>query len=213
MACDTGTRPPSVKWSPVRAPRANVTNRVRTTATGGGLAAIDPAVAALTAFGDRVLGDGPIRRLFDGSWLGHKLHPMLTDLPIGFWTSAFALDLAGRDYADASDLCVAIGTLSAMPTVIAGLSDWLDLDTAAKRVGVVHATSNVLAVGLYGASWWCRHRGARVRGVSLAFAGATAATIGGALGGHLAFGKGSPRRSCPVRAPHLTQPTATTVGR
>jgi hypothetical protein len=71
---------------------------------GGGLAAIDPAVAALTAFGDRVLGDGSIRRLFDGSWLGHQLHPMLTDLPIGFWTSAFALDLTGRDYADASDL-------------------------------------------------------------------------------------------------------------
>lgn len=149
---------------------------------------LDAAVAGLTGFAERTAGRDASRRLLDGSWLGHALHPALTDLPIGFWTSAFVLDLGGEQTADAADLCVALGTLSALPTVATGLVDWLGRGPGSKRVGIVHATSNIVATGLYGASWWQRRRGARARAVMLGFAGATAATIGGMLGGHLAFG-------------------------
>ena len=40
----------------------------------------------------RSLAEGPLGGLLKGDWLGHPLHPMLTDLPIGFWTSAVTLD-------------------------------------------------------------------------------------------------------------------------
>ena len=28
----------------------------------------------------------PLKILLNGSWLGHPLHPLLTDIPIGAWT-------------------------------------------------------------------------------------------------------------------------------
>ena len=71
-------------------------------------------------------------------WLGHPLHPLLTDLPIGFWTSAFVLDLVGGPGSrDASRQLVAWGVVSAVPTAAAGLADWPGLDRAgpAHRAG------------------------------------------------------------------------------
>ena len=41
------------------------------------------------------------RSVLGGDWLGHPLHPLLTDLPIGFWTSSFVLDFAGKRAAGA----------------------------------------------------------------------------------------------------------------
>src|SRR5918995_5426690 len=41
---------------------------------------------------------GPVKDALSGTWLGHALHPLLTDLPIGTWTSAVLLDwLGGAD--------------------------------------------------------------------------------------------------------------------
>src|SRR5699024_1118260 len=34
-----------------------------------------------------------VTNALSGTWLGHQLHPMLTDLPIGAWTMASALDI------------------------------------------------------------------------------------------------------------------------
>src|SRR5690349_9080143 len=69
-----------------------------------------------------------LKDLLSGSWFGHPLHPLLTDLPIGSWTSAFVLDLVGgRKAQPAADLLVAAGIVSAVPTAVTGLSDWSDL--------------------------------------------------------------------------------------
>src|SRR5476649_213166 len=44
---------------------------------------------------------GPAKDFLHGKWLGHALHPVLTDIPIGAWTTALALDavqmLTGSD--------------------------------------------------------------------------------------------------------------------
>ena len=45
----------------------------------------------------------PVRDVLDGVWLGNPLHPALTDVPIGAWSAAFALDLAGSTAADVSE--------------------------------------------------------------------------------------------------------------
>jgi uncharacterized membrane protein len=136
-----------------------------------------------------LLADEQRRRVLRGEWLGHPLHPSLTDLPIGFWTSAFVLDLGGRRFRGAADLMVAAGLACVPPTVATGLTDWSERDRGDRRIGVVHATANTVATLCYAASLVARLRGQRGRGVLLGMAGATAATVGGYLGGHLSFAR------------------------
>jgi nitrite reductase/ring-hydroxylating ferredoxin subunit/uncharacterized membrane protein len=134
----------------------------------------------------RVRTTATARDLLSGTWLGHPVHPMLTDLPIGFWTSAWVLDLVGpRRHREAARVLVGLGVLSALPAAATGASDWRDTTGRAQRVGLVHAAANSTAAGLYLASWLARRRGHTARGIALGMAGATAATVGGYLGGHL----------------------------
>ncbi len=124
-----------------------------------------------------------------GDPLGHALHPALTDLPIGCWTSSMLLDLVGgRAGRPAAQRLIALGIASVAPTVATGLVDLSRRGEGPRRVGVVHASANALATVLYALSWRDRRRGRHARGVALSAAGATVATIGGLLGGHLAFG-------------------------
>ena len=88
--------------------------------------------------------------LLRGEWLGHPLHPALTDLPIGFWTSAWALDIVGgRRCATAATALVGLGVLSALPTAAAGVADLVDMPRDKQRVGVVHAACNLAATAAY----------------------------------------------------------------
>ena len=125
--------------------------------------------------------------LLRGEWLGHPLHPVLTDLPIGFWTSAWVLDLLPGNRAAARSL-IGLGVLSAVPTAMAGAADWVQMDRDKDNIAVPHAISNSTATALYALSWWQRRRGHHWRGVIVAQLAATAATVGGYLGGELAFG-------------------------
>ena len=125
-----------------------------------------------------------------GDWLGHPLHPLLTDLAIGFWTSSWVLDLiGGRRGSRAATLLVGLGVASAAPTVASGLVDWRGMDERKQRVGVVHAAANATATALYAASFVQRCRGQRARGIATGMVAAGVATVGGYLGGHLAFGE------------------------
>ena len=136
----------------------------------------------------RLLPRGGLKDVLHGVWLGHPLHPLLTDLPIGFWTSAFVLDIVGgRRARPAAEALVGLGVVSAVPTAVSGLADWSELNSPERRSGGVHAGANLLATGLYGMSLVARRRGKHVGGVALGMAGATFATVGGFLGGHLTF--------------------------
>src|SRR3954468_8185359 len=58
-----------------------------------GATALDPLIRAVKPLAD-ALGAAPQRRKpLPGPWLGHALPPPMTDVPIGFWTSAVVLDL------------------------------------------------------------------------------------------------------------------------
>ena len=152
---------------------------------------LDKVAKPLSSKVAEVVPHGPAKDLLSGTWLGHPLHPMLTDLPIGFWTSAMAVDfLAGQKGHKAADRLVALGVLSALPTAAAGLADWSDTMGEERRLGLAHAVGNVVAVDFYVWSWIARKRGRRVAGVTLSVLGAAAATAGAYLGGHLAWRKG-----------------------
>ena len=154
---------------------------------------VDPLVRALEAFWGRVLPKGRAKDALHGTWLGHPLHPALTDVPIGAWTSALLLDLVAGDRAnDASRALVGAGVLAALPTAVSGAADWTALGETErpKRVGAVHAVANGTATAFYAASWLARRNGQHGRGRALGLAGAALLGAGGYLGGHLAYRNG-----------------------
>jgi nitrite reductase/ring-hydroxylating ferredoxin subunit/uncharacterized membrane protein len=163
-----------------------------------GVTSLDAIAQPLYDAVQRILPVGPSKDLLHGVWLGHPVHPPLTDLVIGFWTSAWVLDLASLFGLDpqqaagpAAEALVALGVSSAAPTAVTGLADWSELSAPERRAGAVHAVANATATALYAGSWMARRRGHRGIGVALGMLGATAATAGGFLGGHLVYRRGS----------------------
>src|SRR5215210_9215241 len=131
----------------------------------GTLDAVDQPARAI---GKAVRGAVPAGRVKDGlsgAWLGHALHPLLTDLPIGTWTSAVLLDwLGGKQAGGAADRLIGMGLATAVPTVLTGLNDWADTEVASdsvRRIGIIHAIANVTAASLFGASLAARRGGSR----------------------------------------------------
>lgn len=140
-------------------------------------------LAALTAD-----ADGPAVELARGEPLGHPAHPALTDLPIGFWTSATVLDLVGgAAAAPAARRLVGWGVLTAVPTIFTGLVDVPGLPESKRRVAVLHAAANGIATAGFAGSWMLRRR-SRASGVLVGLAAGAIASAAGALGGWLAMG-------------------------
>jgi nitrite reductase/ring-hydroxylating ferredoxin subunit/uncharacterized membrane protein len=161
----------------------------------GAIEALDVPAKAIGKQVRRLLpAGGGIKDVVSGTWMGHALHPLMTDVPIGTWTSATLLDLfGGRASRPAAQKLIGVGLAAAAPTAWTGWSDWADSepgDDQVRRIGMVHAIANGTAAALYGASLVARRRGAHTTGVLLGLAGAGAMGAGGWLGGDLAFARG-----------------------
>jgi nitrite reductase/ring-hydroxylating ferredoxin subunit/uncharacterized membrane protein len=152
--------------------------------------ALDRPARTLTGVVLRLLPPGRIKDLLHGVPLGHPAHPPLTDIPIGCWLAATALDLL-PDTERAAEVLVAIGLAGAVPAALTGVADWSALHIEQQRVGLVHSLGTATATGLFAASLVARLRGRTTYGKTLGLAG-LAALLGGAyLGGHLAFRLGA----------------------
>jgi hypothetical protein len=150
-------------------------------------AALDRPVHALEPSIRALFGTGTRAAVLRGEWLGHAVHPMLTDITIGTWTSASVLDLlGGPDSSAAGQRLLGTGLLAAGPTAWTGWAEWSTAGSRDKRVGVVHAVTNAVAIGVYAASWLARRRGRHGTGARLALVGAAVSGAGAYLGGHLA---------------------------
>ena len=132
-----------------------------------------------------------VKKALSGDFLGHPLHPMLTDIPIGAWSMSALLDvLGGEELADASAVLVGAGVLSALPTAATGLHDWQSTKGAASRVGFIHAAAMDVTVLTYSGSLIARLTGHHTVGKVLGLAGLGVMTVGGFLGGHLTYSQG-----------------------
>ncbi len=152
---------------------------------------LDGPASKMASTVGRVRSPG-VAGVLSGTWLGHPLHPVLTDLPIGCWTSAWLLDLVGgRSSRPAARRLIGLGVLAAVPTALTGLSDWADTEGPPRRVGVVHAAANSVGLACFAMSWVSRRRGRHGLGVLLGMVGASAATVAGHLGGHLVYRRGT----------------------
>jgi hypothetical protein len=122
-------------------------------------------------------------------FLGHPAHPAFTDVPIGFWTSAWFLDLLpGRaNTAPAARRLIGLGLLSTVPAIASGLGDAADLPLRERRLSAAHAALNVAATAAFAASWWMRRRQTTSAARGVAHLGAALATAAATIGGRLAL--------------------------
>ena len=134
----------------------------------------------------------PLKTALNGTWLGHPLHPVLTDIPVGAWTAALVMDASAgphdRDgYGKATETAIAVGLAGAVGSAITGLTDWSDTDGGSRRLGLVHGLVNLTATSFYVASLVARRRGQQAAGRSYSTVGYALMLAGAYLGGTLVY--------------------------
>jgi len=142
----------------------------------------------------RSLVKQPLKDVLAGTWLGHALHPMLTDVVIGAFLSTTLLDVLGGDEdGSAGARLIGVGLAAAGPTALSGANDWADTEPVSdgvRRAGLVHGLSNTTALAFYAGSLAASRRGARGRARLLSVGGGGVLMFSGFLGGHLSFARG-----------------------
>ncbi|GGL36631.1 Rieske 2Fe-2S domain-containing protein [Planomonospora parontospora] len=147
---------------------------------------MDRPIRGLAKAVRRRIGPGRLRDLLHGVPTGKPLHPPLATFVVGAWAATSVIDLTGTGSRAARTVLTA-GLGAALPTVAAGVTDWSVIHREQQRVGFVHAVTNLTAFGLYAASLALRVGGRERASRMLGYAGLGAASLGGFLGGHLAY--------------------------
>ena len=124
-----------------------------------------------------------VKNWLNGVWLGHALHPALTDAAIGAWSTGALLDVLGaRRQADAA---MTVGVLAAVPTALSGAADWADTSEEPRRIGLIHALLNSVGLVLMIGSLFARRGNQRGLGIGLSTLGLSLTTVSAWLGGEL----------------------------
>ncbi|WP_029433644.1 Rieske (2Fe-2S) protein [Blastococcus sp. URHD0036] len=142
--------------------------------------AIEPARKAVQS-----LPSG-LKDVLHGTWLGHSLHPVLVQVPVGSWVSAGILD-AIPALRPAATVLIGTGVAAALPAAATGAADWSEQATGVRRLGAVHAVLNTAALGLYVGSLAARAKGRGTLGRVLSYAGLGVAGSSAAIGGHMSY--------------------------
>ncbi len=155
----------------------------------------DWLTAALVPFRERHQDNLALELMHGGRWVGHPLHPALSDLPVGLWAAATVLDVTDRSPApgpglDAAGMLSAAGIVASCATALTGLTDWTVSDEQDRRVGLFHGLLNTAALGLQSVSLGARVTGHRGTARALGAASLTVTAAAAYLGGHLVFTKG-----------------------
>jgi nitrite reductase/ring-hydroxylating ferredoxin subunit/uncharacterized membrane protein len=136
-----------------------------------------------------------IKDLLNGTWLGHALHPVFTDVPLGAWSGTMMLDLAwlnneSEGLAAGADITMALGIVGATAAAVTGVTDWSDLDGTDRRVGLMHGllNSGILLTNI--GSLAMRLTGRRRAGIALSTVGYLASLFSAYLGGEMSYAKG-----------------------
>ncbi|WP_370327529.1 Rieske 2Fe-2S domain-containing protein [Euzebya sp.] len=152
---------------------------------------LEPAAAAVADLATKLTESDPVKNALSGTWLGHRLHPMLTDVVIGAWMSASILDvMAGKKARGAATTLVGVGILASPVTAAAGLSDYADLYGGPRRLALVHGAVNVVGLAMQTRSFRARRQGKHIRGAMWSLAAMAGVGVGGYLGGHLSYVNG-----------------------
>ncbi|MDQ6740769.1 MAG: Rieske 2Fe-2S domain-containing protein [Actinomycetota bacterium] len=165
---------------------------------------LDPLAGVVRGLVKKAVRPRWLRDVLHGVPLGHPLHPLMVQVPLGAWISAAVLDcLPGAEKQAA--VLVGLGLATAGPSALAGYVDFSELHEQHQRIGVIHSTANAAAVGLYSVSLFQRLTGKPGGGRMLGFLGLGLVSAGGWLGGHLAFRQAAGANHA-EDVPHRIQP-------
>jgi nitrite reductase/ring-hydroxylating ferredoxin subunit/uncharacterized membrane protein len=153
----------------------------------------DPLQAfVVSLFADHGSSGKSVKNVLNGVWLGHPLHPVLTDVPVGAWTMTLLLDSVASFNGDASlekaaDITAGAGLMAAISAAATGWTDWSDTYGRERKVGLAHGLLMVMTTSLYAASVVARAAGQRSKGMALSNAGYAVLSAGAYLGGEEVF--------------------------
>jgi len=167
------------------------------------VSALDKVAIPLRNAVNAALRPQALKDALHGTWLGHPVHPILAQVPVGSWLSAGVLDLLPGTR-QAATVLIGTGVAASVPTAMAGAADWSEQDPGVRRLGLLHAGANVVALGLYVGSLVARRRGAETVGLVLSYSGLTIAGGSAAIGGHMSYAQSSGASHSVVAARALT---------
>src|SRR6478609_5138559 len=87
------------------------------------VAALDKAIDPVRSVVQAVLKPQALKDFLHGTWLGHPLHPVMAQVPVGSWLSAGVLD-AVPPLRPAATLLIGTGVAAAVPVALSGAADW-----------------------------------------------------------------------------------------
>src|SRR3954470_18442602 len=137
-----------------------------------------------------VLRPPAVKDFLHGTWLGHPLHPVLVQVPVGSWLSAGLLD-AVPPLRPAATAMIGTGVLASVPAALSGAADWSEQEPGVRRLGALHALLNTTALGLYAGSLVARGKGRGGLGRVLSYSGLGLATVSASIGGHMSYAQSS----------------------
>src|SRR4030088_3068068 len=138
-----------------------------------------------------------LKTFLNGTWLGHPLHPVITDIPIGAWTLAVLFDIiylfrGTHGWISAADVAIFVGLLAALGAAVTGYTAWSDTIDRERRVGVAHGLLNTVAIVVYLVSLIIsRSGGSRGLAIVLALIGYAVILTAAFLGGEMIFSIGT----------------------
>lgn len=134
-----------------------------------------------------------VRDFLNGRWLGHPLHGLLTDVPIGILFLVVVFDLAGQPLATHTLAILLIGILAMLAAAVAGLADYSETDGTARERATLHGTLMVIALVLYVVSFVLRQGEAPPWPAAIAFelAGFLVLAAGAYVGGDVVYAFGN----------------------
>jgi nitrite reductase/ring-hydroxylating ferredoxin subunit/uncharacterized membrane protein len=146
----------------------------------------------------RLLGapTGPGKLLQDflnGSWLGHPLHPVVTDVAVGGFTVLIVLDLLALFFGvdgleTASTLTLGLSTLAAISAIVTGLTDYKDTATGDERsVTTLHGLTNIVGTVIYAVAFFMRLGVTTDAGRIVSIFAYLVISFGAFIGGHVVF--------------------------
>lgn len=133
-----------------------------------------------------------IADLLHGTWLGHPLHPVLTDATIGAWLFGAVFDVLSlvnwrsKTTRRMADRLNTIGTITAVPTAITGMTDYSGIKQDAVAHATLHGLINSAGLALYVLSLRTRRQN-RPLGILFSLTGFSMLTFSAWLGGELVY--------------------------
>lgn len=145
-----------------------------------------------------------LKKILQGTWLGHPLHPAIVHIPTALWPAAVIFDLlsrfgvGGNVMVQTAFYCIAGGLLAALLAVPTGLADFVEIkpEKPARRIGWWHMLLNAVVAVLFAVNLGLRADAFRTPErvslvqLTLSLVGTLILFVSGYLGGLMAYDHG-----------------------